>query len=232
MMKRPPFPKSLPAGVAWTWSVRDAAWARIYHQDYYTDSPLRFRAWGPQARFDHHTAPPNKPAVSANRSVIYLGESIQAVAAEVFGDLPSFRVCPQWRLGWVRPVRSVAVQDIVGAAAMKLGTHESLGSAPLPRRFTQDCARRIYGQHRHLAGIRYRGRHEGSRCLALWERAAPLMVVEDDGVACDSPVQSQEVWESLLLQYVEPTGHLLEQIDSPQCSYCRRAAAAAGASGA
>ena len=230
-MHLPPFPRTIPQGVAWPWRVRDAGWVRIYHHDWFTDSAVKFRAWGPYHRFDHHTAPAADPAMSRNRSVLYLGHSIRAAAAEVFGDLEIFGVCPQWRLAWVRPIRTLVVQDIVGAAAMRLGTEPGLGGARLPRRFTQDCARRIYWQHRHLEGIRYSGRHEGGECLALWERAEPLVVIEDDGERCETAIRDPATWDTLLMEYVQPTGRGLEEIDVARCEYCQKATAAAASAG-
>src|SRR5687767_6424734 len=133
----PQLKKPLPTGLTWTWRPRDAAWIRIYHRDFYTPSATHMRSFGPLTRFDHHTAPRNKPAVSKSRSVIYVAGSIRAAAAEVFGELDIFGVCPSWRVAWVRPTAAVTVQDIVGAGAMALGTKPALGSAPLARSFTQ-----------------------------------------------------------------------------------------------
>lgn len=227
----PSLPSPLSDGAKWKWLPRASAYARIYHRDYFTPAATHRRTYGPLARFDHHTPPATAPALCPEgRSVTYIAESIRAAASEVFGDTEVFEVCPNWRLAWLKTSATVAVQDLVGAGAMALGTRPSLGSgAEVPREVSQEQARRIYCEHPYLAGIRYTGSHDEGRCLALWDRAPDLVIVEDGGVACDMSIaEDDETWAEVIEDYA-PTGCTLERIRESECGYCREAAEADGA---
>ena len=224
-------PKPLPDGKQWTWQPREAAYVRIYHKDFFTPSATHRRAYGPLARFDHHTPPFTSPDTCPDgRSITYVAETIRAAASEVFGDADPFGVCPQWRLAWLKTTASVVVQDIVGPAAMALKTRPALGSSPeVTREFSQQCARDIYAGHPHVAGIRYTGSHEEGRCLALWERAPDLKIVEDATTPCDYKIVDDEMWAEILMAYASTT-YTLERINVSECDYCREAAEAEGTS--
>ena len=208
---------------------------RIYHEDFFTKSATHRRDWGPLHRFDHHTPPLAHPThCPENRTVIYLAESIRAAAAEVFSEYNPFRVCPHWRLAWLRPAESLVVQDIVGAGGMAIEAGEWLGSGPafgVQPQYTQEWARKIYDDHNELQGIRYSGSHEGSKCLVLTDRAPELEVVLDGGVPSDNAIVESEIWDEVVVEYLE-TGHTIDTIASADCDYCKDAAAAEAAAAA
>lgn len=220
----PELPSTLPPGKTWTWSPRDAAWVRIYHLDYFTPSALHRRAYGPQHRFDHHTPPFDKAAICPDRRAItYIANGLRAAASEVFGDLETFGVCPQWRRAWLRPVAQIEVQDLVGPGAMQIKGGSWLGTGRAPREYTQRWARKIYDDARTVQGIRYTGSHEEGRCIALWERAPGLEIVQENGRDCEAAVIEPVAWSEILLEYTE-TGHSLARISHADCDYCARAA--------
>jgi hypothetical protein len=94
-----------------------------------------------------------------------------------------------------------------------------LGSAPVPRSYTQEWARKIYDSDKAIQGIRYTGSHEESACLALWERAGDLELVTEDGEAYDKHLVDPVVWNELITEYTE-TEHSLIQIEESDCRLC------------
>lgn len=222
-MELPELPASLPAGRRWIWRQRHAAWARIYHRDHFTPSPLHRRSFGPLHRFDHHTPPIEAAAVCPEgRTITYVADGLRAAAAEVFGELDPFGVCPRWRLAWLRPTATICVQDLKGPGGMALNVAPWLGSGPVPRHYTQEWARKIYDSSLDLQGIRYTGSHEEGACLALWERAGDLEIVSEEG---DRSIVDPLVWSELVTEYAE-TEHSLVQIEESECELCRDSARA------
>lgn len=124
-------PSPLPDGRTWDWLPRHDAWIRIYHKDCFTPNATHLRDYGPQHRFDHHTPSYEHPTVCPDgRAVTYVANTIRAAAAEVFGEVETFLVCPQWRIAWLHPTGRVVLQDITGPGAMAIKMKPGLGSAP------------------------------------------------------------------------------------------------------
>lgn len=212
---------SLPAGQTWTWTPRDKAWVRIYHRDFLVPDAVHMRAFGPTRRFDHHT--PGEPDTCPNgRQIIYLAATVRSAVAEVFGDMPISEVCPKWRLAWVRPTASLTVQDLVGAGGMAIGQRPWLGSGPVRPDESQTFARAVHEQRPDLAGIRYRSSSEEGICVALWERAPRLEIVEDGGSLCDSALIEPSTWQKVCDEY-KPTGQTLAVISEDECFDCEKA---------
>ncbi len=223
-----PDPSSpLPAGKTWTWTPRDEAWVRIYHKDFLVPDAVHMRAFGPTRRFDHHT--PGNPRPCPNgREIIYLAATVRSAVAEVFGGMPIYEVCPNWHLAWVRPTASLTVQDLVGPGGMAIGRRPWLGSGPVRPDESQAFAREVYEQRPDLAGIRYRSSSEEGICLALWERAPRLEIVQDGGSLCDSALVEPSTWQKVCDEY-KPTGQALAAIPESECFDCEKAATASHA---
>ncbi len=159
----------LPAGTAM---------ARIFsrggqHPTHWND----FRRFGPTgSRFDHHLGESGKPALSADRSIIYLAikdreDALTTCMAEFFqragvidlaGNDPWFVV--------FRSARDLSCLDLHGLWPSRAGTSTALSSGPKNR--SQAWSRAIHDAYRHLDGIAYPSSMAGhSRAFALYERA-------------------------------------------------------------
>jgi hypothetical protein len=218
----PDLPTPLPRGLTVSWHPRHAAWLRIYHKDFFTPDALHRRRYGPLHRFDHHTPPAASPAnCPEGRTVIYLAADLPTAVAEVF-DLPDFGVCPMWRLAYVQTVGATTVQDVFGNGAKQLGTDQALGSGNVTRAFSQRAARHIYTEHPTIQGIHYAGSNQAGKCLALWERAPALKVVQADGGADESALHDAGTWPEIRGACVD-IGQSAYMIRSADCTYCEAA---------
>ncbi len=68
----------------------------------------------------------------------------------------------------------IALLDLTGNGALRIGAVGTVATGDEPRRRTQRWARRIYEQYTGLHGIRYHAAHQGGEAVALWERAGAL----------------------------------------------------------
>jgi hypothetical protein len=124
------------------------------------------------------------------RAVMYLAESVVSACAEVFGDPPRLaELCPNYRVATLAPPGSLAFQDLVGPGAMAIGAQKSLCSGNEDRSLTQEWARAIYEAlpgGDDVVGVRYEGAHDGMPCVAVWE-TAPALQLLDDSPSCLLP---------------------------------------------
>lgn len=132
------------------------------------------RHWGPaRGRFDpQHLPRGTDPA----RSVLYLGDQIPVVVAEVFQHTRrvDVRAGGPW-LTALRLTRAVSLLDLTGAWPTRAGASQALTSGPRPR--AQAWARAIADAWPDLDGLWYRSSMYGrGHCAALWaagEHAVP-----------------------------------------------------------
>lgn len=199
---------------------------RVYH-DHPERSPLRSRTYGPLARFDPHVAdrhrrPREQPD---GRGVNYLAATLACALAEAFPEQwPEVAICPSARAIHAAPPKTVQLLDLTGDGAMRIGAVFTLGSGDQPRRLTQRWGRAIYEQFPSLAGIRYRGSHQGGEAVAVWERAGTLRV----------PTGSSAGGHALLDPHMEPRvtvaladqGRYLVRVPAKDCPRCRETRAA------
>lgn len=228
--------RPLPRGGAtatWRWRTpsrgRPWGWCRVYHRDTRTargDSP---RFFGPLARFDPHTAPPDALAVDpAGRSVLYVGEDLATSACEVFGEAGEARLCPAWRVALLRPTRQQTLFDLTApGAAMAIGALPSLADGAYGRELTQQWARALYEDDptgRHVDGVRYRSAYNGGLALALWDSAGKVAVlIDSDRVEQDFRLTRPEVLDrleaALAARHIVVT--MVASADCPRCSEAR-----------
>ena len=174
---------------AWRWQTPTAgrpwSWCRVYHRDAAQtptgDTP---RGYGPLARFDPHTRPPDAPGVDpTGRSVLYVGADLATAASEVFGVAGEALLCDRWRVCLLRPTRRLVLFDLTApGAAMAIGALPSLADGFHPRALTQRWARAIYEDNPtgfHVDGIRYRSAYNSGLALALWDSRGHLAVPAD-----------------------------------------------------
>jgi hypothetical protein len=182
----------------WRWDPDGRPYVRIWHLGGHgPTAATALRRTGPLARFDHHlptsdpalrvdpasSAEPSRRhapvphAASGSRGIVYLAESLRTAGAEVFGDLPVAEVCPAWQASLLRPSRPCRLANLRGAGAMRIGALPALGSGNEHRVLTQQWARAIY-EDLAVDGIRYSGAHDEGACLALFERAPALRVLD------------------------------------------------------
>lgn len=107
----------------------------------------------------------------------YLGDTLGCGLAEAFpGQWPEVRICPNQRAVQASPQRSLQLLDLTGDGAMAIGAVGTLGTGDEPRRLTQRWGRAIYEDLVDLAGVRYRGAHQGGLSVAVWDRAGELQL--------------------------------------------------------
>ena len=156
-------------------------------------APLRARVFGPVARFDPHVRDRHqRPKVQADgRGVQYLGDSLGCGLAEALPEQwPEVRICPNHRVVQAAPARPLALLDLRGDGAMAIGAVGTLGAGNEPRRLTQRWGRAIYEDLPALAGVVYRGAHQGGVSVAVWDRAGVLQArpgTPDDGEPLAGP---------------------------------------------
>lgn len=199
--------RPLKGGVAWTWSWRAPSrtgpweWCRIYHISQHAPDGVTHRVYGPLARLDPHTPPPEAPTIDPDgRSVLYVGRNLVTSLGEVFGDFPEAQICPQMRVALVRPTSSIMVLDLRSqGAAMKIGALPSIAVGDYPRARTQEWARAIYEDQpvhgRQVDGVYYTAAHSGGASLALWKTEGQVEVVTNrDGVVQDLALAESPIW--------------------------------------
>ncbi|MGH9064801.1 MAG: RES family NAD+ phosphorylase [Acidimicrobiales bacterium] len=189
---------------------------RLYHRDPRCPDAVFARSFGPLHRFDHQV--PGR----GDRRVIYLAERLSTAAFEVWSDLGVAPVCPSVRVALVRPLEDVVVQNLRGRGALLIGAKPSLATSNEPRALTQAWARAIYEDHPGgpgVCGVRYSSAHDEGPCLALWDTAPGLRVVEHRGRAQDFPAAHPSLWPRLLVA-MQRIGLPAEQVGRAECPRC------------
>jgi hypothetical protein len=175
-------PNALPTPATWTLRAVTKL-TRFYDPACGGWDAHRFYGPLPSMRFDHH-APP--PGLSPDRSVWYASTSLVGAVAESFGNIGVVdRACGR-RVVVVRVVRALAVVDLVGVGARRVGLTQEVGSATDHAK-TQEWARAFYDQCVQLVGIRWRGRQSGSICFVLNDRAAMAHLTLMSDLAINDP---------------------------------------------
>ncbi len=225
---KPP-PSQLPnpgADALWAWRT-DHFMVRVYHE-HPERPPLEARTYGPLARFDPHVRDRHgKPREQADgRGVSYLSATLECALAEAFPEQhPEVAICPRARAIRAAPPADALLLDLTGDGAMRIGAVFTLGSGNEPRRLTQRWGRAIYERLPSLAGIRYRGAHQGGEAVAVWERAGILRVpagaTTNAGRALLEPGMEERVRVALAAQ-----GRYPVRVTSSDCRRCREAGAA------
>ena len=206
----------------WTWRP-DRPMVRLYHA-HPGRSPLRARTYGPLGRFDPHVRDRhNRPQEQRDgRGVSYLAETLSCALAEAFPEQwLEVANCPGARALQAAPGKAVTLLDLTGDGAMRIGAVGTLGSGNEPRRLTQRWGRAIYEQFPSLAGIRYRGAHQGGTAVAVWERAGILRASSATvapGPALLDPGMKERVTVALAAQ-----GRYPVRIAAADCRCCREA---------
>jgi hypothetical protein len=153
--------------------------------------------------------------------VSYLGDTLGCGLAEAFpGQWPEVRICPNHHAAQAAPCQPVELLDLTGDGAMAIGGVGTLGSGNEPRRLTQRWARAIYEDLPNLAGVLYRGAHQGGTSVAVWERAGELQTrpgIPADGQALSGPLAAR-VTVALARQGRRPVW-----IAAASCEDCRKA---------
>ena len=151
----------------------------------------------------------------------YLGDTLGCGLAEAFPEQwPEVRICPNHRAAQAAPEQPVELLDLTGDGAMAIGAVGTLGSGNEPRRMTQRWGRAIYEDLPDLAGVKYRGAHQGGLSVAVWERAGEMQTrpgTPAAGEALGGPLAAR-VTVALALQ-----GHRPVWIDAASCEDCRKA---------
>jgi hypothetical protein len=131
------------------------------------------RRWGPaRGRFDPHHLPPGQ---DRSRSVVYLGDQIPMVLAEVFQHTRRVDVTAggPWLTG-LRLSRTVSLLDLTGLWPTRAGASQAIASGPRPH--AQAWARVIADAWPDLDGVWYRSSMQGrGHCAALWAPATDAL---------------------------------------------------------
>jgi hypothetical protein len=213
----------------WTWrwpaapSRQGWRWCRVYHRSVHTPDGITHRRYGPLYRLDHHTPPPNAPAVCPDgRSVLYVAGTLAGALGEVFGDAGQAAVCPRYRVALVRPQDQITVLDLRSeGAAMRIGALPSLATGAYPRPRTQRWARAIYEDQparRVVSGVYYHAAHSNGRALALWNTDDDVALVRSSaGDVQDFALGDRRMWPRVVVAAAE-LGMSATRVES--CSQC------------
>lgn len=215
--------RPLPAGGdsrVWT-SADTTLWCRVYHVGPYApegDSP---REYGPLARFDPQLAAADgEPRVNGpDRSVLYVGSSLETSACEVFGEAEIAQICSRWRIARLEPVKPLLLFDLtVEGSALAIGAKPMLADGDLARSLTQGWARAIYEDEPlgdHVDGIVYRSAYEGGESLVLWGSAGRLRVLDDQWFG------EPAMFNRLTVAFARRLFHV-EKIADTDCNECKQ----------
>jgi hypothetical protein len=225
LLRAPPRPLSQQAAAEhvaiWQpgkWMIRVLHW----HPDP-ARAPLRYRTFGPVARFDPHVRdgsqrPRDQPD---GRGILYFGDTLSCGLAEAFPEQwPQVKICPNHRAIQAAPPAPVALLDLTGNGAMAIGAVGTLGSGNEKRRLTQRWGRAIYEDVPDQAGILYRAAHQGGISIAAFERAGEL-VIRPGTLASGTPLSGPlacRVTVALASQGRKP-----KLITAAECEHCRTA---------
>jgi len=141
-----------------------------------------FRRFGPTAsRFDHHPERPDgTPQVHPDRAILYaVPESpgaLTVVLAEVFQTTRAIdREDGEPTFSVFEVTRDLALLDVTGVFATRLGASAALSSGP--RRTARRWSRALHAAYPDIDGIAYRSSMSGGSHLAfaLFERAEDAM---------------------------------------------------------
>ena len=219
-------------GLPWTWRprargrVKPWTWCRLYHYDPgHAATAEQHRQFGPLFRLDHQTAQDPPALCPDGRTVLYVGDTLETVIGEVFGDTPDdARVCPNMRIALLEPARSIPLLDLhKRGGAMRIRALPSLGTGAYDYHLTQKWARAIYEDQpvpRHrIQGIRYTAAHSGGQSLALWNTDSAVSTVISNGFRQDFAVQEPQVWTRVLVaaNNIEVN---MNRISATDCNRC------------
>ncbi|MCZ8378456.1 RES family NAD+ phosphorylase [Mycobacterium sp. CPCC 205372] len=221
--------RPLRGGRIWTWRWPTTlpragwGWCRVYHRSAHTPDGITHRGYGPLARLDHHTPPPDAPAMCPDgRTVLYVAGNLSTALGEVFGDLGEAAICPGYRVALVRPRAEVITLDLRSeGAAMRIGALPSLATGAYPRPHTQRWARAIYEDQparRPVDGVYYHAAHSNGRALALWNTDADVeTVASPSGEDQDFALGDPRMWRRVVVAAGD-LGMTAARIDAcPRC---------------
>lgn len=178
------------------------------------------RTFGPLNRFDPHVRNRRqKPQDQRDRrGVIYFADDLACGIAEAFPEqYPEVAICPNHRALRAAPREAIPLLDLTADGAMRIGAVATLGSGDEPRRLTQRWGRAIYEDLADLAGIRYRGAHQGGCAIAAWERVGALEV--EPGSPSDGFALAGPLW-TRVTSVLERQGRVPRLIESRECPTC------------
>jgi hypothetical protein len=200
-------PDPLPKGSQWTWAVPvgNQPWYRVYHKDRFTSSGVHFRQYGPLARLDHHTLDAAGPRLCPEgRSILYVGSTLKAALAEVFGASPYSQVCPNYRVSLVTPKRDLYLVDLKSqGAAMRVGALPQLTTGDYPRPRTQEWARALFEGNPLPStdpphGVYYAAAYTGGAAAALWN-TPDAVEIPNGGTGAPQDFALHDVWGRVLV---------------------------------
>ena len=129
-----------------------------------------FRSWGPlaRARFDHHGPAPHE---SPDRSILYAGDTLTTVVAEVFQSTRVVDVdAGEPYLALLALVREVALLDLRSDWPTRAGASQAIGSGP--RWACRNWSRAIWKDLANVEGLAWdSSMHHGGTCYAFYERS-------------------------------------------------------------
>jgi hypothetical protein len=203
-------------------------WLRLYHRDPYTPSGDQYRTVGPTtSRFDHQLGDPWTECPEG-RGVSYLARELGTAASEIFGGEEKARVCDRWFVARVMPTGNPNVLNLTGPGMMAIGANAQLATGYNIAGRTQAWARAMYaiyprGEAITIDGIRYLGAHDFGGCLALFESAGSIDVVNDglgirdDKCLVDAGPHRDEFVTQLRIRRIA-----VEWIPRDDCEWCLR----------
>lgn len=155
------------------------AWNQVRHR-----GPAR-------GRFDPHHLPPGD---DASRCVLYVGDQIPVVLAEVFQHTRRVDVAAggPWLTG-LRLTRTLSLLDLTGLWPTRAGASQVIASGPRPQ--AQAWARVIADAWPDVDGLWYRSSMHGrGHCAALWDPAADAI---PDRPLMSIPLAHPALWDAL-----------------------------------
>lgn len=196
-LPRPPQPAELVARAPLTGALHTVDTEVILWRIHYTlgahvvawNQPRR---WGPaRGRFDPHQLP---PGVDAQRGVLYVGDQIPVVLAEVFQHTRRVDVTAgaPWLTG-LRLTRTVSLLDLTGLWPTRAGASQAIAAGPRPQ--AQAWARVIADTWPDLDGLWYRSSMHGrGHCAALWSLSVDAI---PDTPLLSVPLAHPALWDAL-----------------------------------
>jgi hypothetical protein len=156
---------------------------RIYNRDFL--KPDQFNHNGPRGRFDHHGASPSTPGDDPLHGVYYAAPDLSGCLVEVFGDTREIEL-RHFGVAVSATTRELRLLDLCGENAWNAGSVAALTKIA-DRELSQSWARYFYRDperyYGNVDGVRYQNAHNDALAFALFERSAPLRLLEDMALA-------------------------------------------------